>query len=97
MNYLELLKPILSIVLPMIQQLIQSTVVPKLKRKGYEAVNDLVDSKVEDLAQNIGKIKNETNPIKKAALVEGSKLGIEFFRALGNKLIQVADTLEKEI
>jgi|GEM_PF-3442298 len=96
-NLWEILKPILAIVLPTIRHLIESQVVPRLKRKGYETVNNLVDTKVADLAQNVGKIKNETDSAKKTALIEGSKLGIEFFKALGEKLIQVAQTLEKEI
>ncbi len=94
---LEIIKTILTLTLPFIKELIESKVVPKLKRKAYEAVDKKADKLITDLAQNAGKIKNEENPVKKEAYTEGTKLGIATLRAIAEKLIKAAETIEKAI
>lgn len=93
----EAIKAILTITLPFIKQLIESKVVPALKRKAYEAVNKKTDKLIADLAQNASKIKDEENQVKKEAYIEGTKLGIETMRALAEKLNKAADEIEKAI
>lgn len=94
---LEALKIILAIAVPAIKQLFESKVVPRLKRIAYEKVDTRVDDLIHDLAQNASKIANEENPIKKAAYVEGTQLGLLTARAIAEKLNQAADAIEKEI
>ena len=90
----EAIKAILALTLPFIKQLIESKVVPTLKRKAYEAIDKKVDKLITDLAQNAGKIKDEENSKKRLAYIEGTKLGVETLRAISNKLGQAADEIE---
>lgn len=94
---LEIIKALLNLTVPFIQELIKSKVVPFLKRKAYEKVDAKVDSLIEDLAQNASKISAEKDEIKKLAYVEGTKLGIDTLRAIAEKLTKAADEIEKAL
>lgn len=95
MNFAEILSSILVITLPFIKKLIQSTVVPFLKRTAYEKLDNRVDALIQDLAQNAGKIATEDNEAKKFAYQEGTKLGIDTLRAIAEKLNMAANEIEK--
>lgn len=95
MNFAEIIKAILVVTLPFIQELIQSKVVPVLKRKAYETLDLRADRLIKDLAQNASKITAEENEAKKLAYIEGTKLGIEAMRAIADKLAMAADEIEK--
>ena len=95
MNFAEVLSKILVITLPFIKRLIESQVVPYIKRLAYERVDNKVDKLIQDLAQNASKIEAETNEIKKLAYMEGTKLGVETLRAIAEKLTKAADEIEK--
>ena len=97
MELAEIIKTILVLTLPYIKQLIESKVVPMLKRKAYEKVDLKVDNLIKDLAQNASKISSETNEIKRAAYIEGTQLGIATVRAVAQKLNKAADEIEKVI
>jgi hypothetical protein len=97
MDFKEILAVILQITLPFIKELIESKVVPFLKRKAYERVDNKVNDLIKDLAQNASKIKDETDEAKKFAYIEGTKLGIETLRAIANKLDSAADEIEKAL
>ena len=94
---IEIIKPLLIITLPLIQNLIESKVVPTLKRKAYEALDKKADKLIVDLAQNAGKIAEEENEIKKLAYKEGTKLGVETLKALAEKLNKAAIEIEKAL
>ena len=93
----ETLKTILALTLPFIQNLVQSTIVPVVKRKAYQTFDDEANRVIEDLAENAGKIKNEENPIKRTAYIDGTKLGVQTLRALADKLQKASDEIEKAI
>lgn len=95
MNFAEIIKAILVVTLPFIQELVQSKVVPFLKRKAYETLDLKADRLIKDLAQNASKITAEENEAKKLAYVEGTKLGIDAIRAIADKLTMAADEIEK--
>lgn len=92
---LEALKFILTLAIPAIKNLIESQVVPRVKRLAYEKLDDKVDTLIHDLAQNASKIATEDNDVKKLAYTEGTKLGIDTIRAIATKLNQAADEIEK--
>ena len=94
---LQAIKFILTITVPFIKELIQSKVVPTLKRKGYEKLSNKADDIIEDLAQNASKIAKEENDLKKEAYLEGPKLGIDTLRAVAEKLNKAADEIEKAV
>ncbi|MDY6358448.1 MAG: hypothetical protein SPL73_08140 [Cyanobacteriota bacterium] len=94
-NLLNAIQPILEITLPYLAELVKSKVVPYLKRKAYEKADVKANQLIKDLAQNAGKIKDETDPHKKEAYTEGTKLGIETIRAIADKLNKAADEIEK--
>lgn len=94
---LQAIKFILTITVPFIKELIQSKVVPTLKRKGYEKLSNKADDIIEDLAQNASKIATEENELKKEAYLEGTKLGIDTLRAVAEKLNKAADEIEKAV
>ena len=94
-SLLNIIKTILTLAVPYIKELIESKVVPILKRKAYEKANERIDKLIEDLAQNASKIHSETNEVKKNAYIEGSKLGLATLRVLAEKLIKAADEIEK--
>lgn len=97
MDLKEIITVILQISLPFIKELIESKVVPFLKRKAYERVDNKVNALIKDLAQNASKIKDETDETKKFAYIEGTKLGIETLRAIADKLDSAADEIEKAL
>lgn len=92
---LEALKFILTLAIPAIKNLIESQVVPRVKRLAYEKLDDRVDGLIHDLAQNASKIATEDNDVKKLAYTEGTKLGIDTLRAIATKLNKAADEIEK--
>lgn len=94
---LEAIKFILTISLPFLKNLIESKVVPRIKRLVYEKIDDRIDDLIEDLAQNASKIKDEDNEAKKLAYIEGTRLGVDAIRAFAAKLTQAADEIEKAI
>lgn len=93
----ETLKTILALTLPFIQNLVQSTIVPVVKRKAYQTFDDEANRVIEDLAENAGKIKDEENSVKKSAYIDGTKLGVETLRAVAEKLNKAADEIERAI
>ena len=95
MKMKDLLKNIMLFVLPYIQELIASKVVPALKRKGYERLNDLVNDRLEDLANLVDKIKAETNEVKREAHLEGFRLGIKTLRAISKTITDACNKLEE--
>lgn len=97
MNISETLKAILTLTLPYITQLIKSAIVPKLKRQAYEFVDKEADKVIKDLAQNASKIATVKDENKKAAYIEGTKLGLETLRALAEKINKAADEIEKAV
>ena len=97
MNFAEILSTILVITLPFIKKLIESQVVPFLKRLAYEKLDNRVDNLIQDLAQNAAKIEAETNEIKKLAYKEGTQLGVDTIRAIAEKLNKAADEIEKAL
>ncbi len=96
-NLIRILKEILAISTPAIQNLIESSIVPILKRKTYERLDDFVNDRIEDLSELFTKIKNTENEAKRKAHIEGFKLGLETLEAIGNKLIKAAKTLKEEL
>lgn len=86
---------IFGIVEPFIAKLVESVVVPILKRKGYEVFNKSAQNMIADLIKLKTKVTSETNPIKKEAYSEGLALGSATLRAVGNMLIQASDELDK--
>ena len=97
MNVLPIIQTILQITLPLIQNLIESKVVPTVKRKAYQILDDKADKLIKDLAQNASKIATETDSVKKIAYFEGTKLGVDTLRAIAEKLNKAADEIEKAI
>lgn len=97
MNFAEILSSILVITLPFIKKLIESTVVPYLKRLAYEKLDNRADNLIQDLAQNASKIATEENEAKKYAYQQGTKLGIDTIRAIALKLNKAADEIEKAL
>ncbi len=92
---LETIKGILALAVPYILELIKSKVVPAIKRKAYEKLDDKADDIIQDLAQNASKIADEDDDIKKAAYIEGTKLGLDTLRIVAEKLNKAADEIEK--
>lgn len=93
----ETLKVILALAIPALKKLIDSQVVPRLKRLAYEHLDAKVDDLIEDLVQNASKIKTEDNDVKKLAYQEGCELGVEAIRKIAEKLNKAADAVEEEI
>ena len=92
---LQTIRFILSLTLPYLKNLVQSKIIPTLKRKAYEKLDDKANKLIEDLVQNTSKIANEKDETKRLAYIEGTKLGIETLRALSEKLNKAADEIEK--
>ena len=93
----EVLKNILMFCLPYITKLIESKVVPVLKRKAYERLDDFTNDRIEDLGNLVDKIKNENNELKKKAHLEGFRLGVSTLKAVANKLVVACEEMEKAV
>lgn len=93
----EIIATLLAITFPFIKNLIESKVVPAVKRRAYEKLDEKADNLILDLAQNAAKIKDADDSIKLAAYTEGTKLGLEAIRAIAEKLNKAADEIEKAL
>lgn len=82
----EVLKNLLLFAIPFIKELIESKVVPTLKRKAYERLDDFTNDRIEDLAVLVDKINATNDPIKKKAHIEGLKLGVATLKAIAEKI-----------
>lgn len=96
-TFMEIIQIILTITIPFIKNLIESKVVPMIKRKAYETIDGKINKLICDLAQNASKIANETNSVKKLAYIEGTKLGVDTIRAIAEKLNKAALEIEKAL
>ena len=96
----ETILTILKMVLPFIGELIKSEVVPALKRKAYQRLDDSTSDRIEDLSNLVEKINSCTDETKKKAHLEGLKLGIETLTAISSKLnlacAEFSKTLEEK-
>lgn len=97
MNIKEIIQPLLQIALPLIQQFIKSTVIPKIIRKSYERFDTYANDIIESLSDLVEKIKAEENEEKKLAHINGFKLGIKTIRAISNKMLQASECLDDEV
>ena len=88
---------LLTLVLPIIKKLIESKVVPMIKRKAYQRLDDFTNDRIEDLSCLVEKINNCDDEIKRKAHLEGLRLGIEAIRAIGDKLLLAASEFERMI
>ena len=86
---------LLTVVIPVIQKLIESKVVPALKRKAYQRLDDFTNDRIEDLGNLVDKIKACEDERKKQAHLEGLKLGAEAIKAIGEKLTKAAVEFER--
>lgn len=50
MNFKALLSELLAFALPYLKKLIESKIVPALKRKAYERLDDFASDRIEDLS-----------------------------------------------
>ena len=94
---LEILKAILTMALPHIKELVESKVVPVLKRKAYERLDDCASDRIEDLTGLYEKILKTENSAKKEAHLEGFKLGVEAICAIGKKLVDAGEVLKGQL
>lgn len=97
MNFKALLSELLAFALPYLKKLIESKIVPALKRKAYERLDDFASDRIEDLSELLEKIKKTDNEEKKKRHLEGFKLGVEALTAIGEKLQKAGELLAKEI
>lgn len=91
----EVLKNLLMLVIPFIKSLIESKVVPTLKRKAYERLDDFTNDRIEDLGTLVDKIKATDNETKKQAHLEGLRLGTSTLKAIAEKLTVACAEFEK--
>lgn len=89
----EILKELIVMAVPGIKALIASKVVPAIKRKAYERFDDFANDSILSLAKLKEKAEKTEDPVKKAAHLEGLKLGAATIKAIGKKLVKGADKL----
>ncbi len=97
MKFKEAIVKILELALPYLKDLIESKVVPVLKRKAYERLNDFASDSIEDLTELYEKILNTEDEMKKKAHLEGFKLGVEAIGAIGSKLVEASEVLKSQL
>ena len=91
----EVLKNLLLLATPFIKDLIESKVVPKLKRKAYERLDDFTNDRIEDLGLLVDKINATDDEVKKQAHLEGLRLGVATLKAIAKKLAVACAEFEK--
>ncbi len=97
MDLISTLNSILKYSLPFISNLIESKVVPVIKRKAYQKLDSFVDLKIQDLVSLLQKIEDTDDLIKRKAHIEGFILGVEALNAIGQKLLDASNTLKTQI
>lgn len=93
----KFLENLLIVAVPCLKNLIESKVVPAVKRRAYERFDNFTNDRIEDLIALAEKIKTTDNAVKKQAHLEGFKLGLTTLRTIGKKLVQACDELEKAV
>lgn len=93
----KIITTLLAITLPYIQDLIKSKVVPAIRRKSFEAFDKKANQFIEKLLERVENIKSISDEKKKQLMLGGVKLETATLRALGNKLIDVANVLDEEL
>lgn len=91
----EVLKNLLLLAIPFIKDLIESKVVPRLKRKAYERLDDFTNDRIEDLGLLVDKINATDDEVKKQAHLEGLRLGVATLKAIAEKLAVACAEFEK--
>ena len=97
MKFKEIIVKILEFALPYLKELIDSKVVPALKRKAYERLDDFASDRIEDLTELYEKILNTDDEAKKKAHLEGFRLGVEAIGAIGGKLVEASEVLKSQL
>ncbi len=97
MNLKNLIQPLLEMVVPLIRQFIESTVIPKLIRKTYEKFDDYSNEMIEELADLVEKIKATEDEEKRKRHLAGFELGLKTLRTIAEKLVKACDILDKEV
>lgn len=94
MKFKSIIVKILAFALPYIKELIESKVVPALKRRAYEHLDEFASDRIQDLTDLYEKIQTTENATKKEAHLEGFKLGVEAIGAIGKKLVEASECLK---
>lgn len=97
MKFKDLIKPLLVILIPLLQKFIESTVIPKLIRRTYEKFDEYANKMIEKLTDLVEKIQTTQDETKRQRHLEGFELGLRALRAIGEKLISACDILDKEV
>jgi len=97
MNWKTILTKAVTWAWPFIQKMIESKVIPAAIRKMYEFFDVQKNYIVEKLFELFEKWEATLDPIKKAAHLEGLKLGIATIEAIGKSLVEVAEILNKKV
>lgn len=91
----EIIAALLTITMPYIKELIESKVVPAIRRKGFEAFDKKGNQLIQKTLERLEEAKNLNDTNKRNLILGGIKLEIATLRAMGAKLIDVANALEK--
>ncbi len=97
MKFKEIITVLLGFVLPYIEELIKSKVIPAIIRKSYETFDNKANNIIKKLVALLEKIKATDDINKKNRHLEGFTLGVKTIKAIGEKLIKAAEVLEEEL
>lgn len=87
---IEVIKPILSITLPLIARIIEAKFIPPSKEFLYKNLDEAVNAAVESLTKLKTKIKDTDNEFDNIAF----KLGLDVLKATADKIAKAVAILE---
>lgn len=91
------IKGIIIAAFPIIKKLLDEEVIPRLKKRAYEALDNFTDDRIEDLTDLLDKIKETDNEVKKEAHIKGFRLGINTLKAIATKILETCSAMEDEL
>lgn len=97
MKFKELIEPLLSMVVPLIKEFVESKIIPALIRNTYEKFDDAANKMIEKLSDLVDKIQSTNDEQKRERHLKGFELGIKTLRVISEKLTQACDILENEV
>ena len=83
--------------LPFLKKMAEDKIIPLAISKMYEFFDAQSNYIIDKLFELLEKIRTTENPIKKAAHIKGFKLGLAIVEAVGKKLTESAEVLNRAI
>lgn len=97
MGVVDKLKFILTIASPFLGNIMEEKVIPNAIKAGYAILDNFIDNRIEALVELLEKATQTMSPEKREKHLKGFTLGLDFLKAVAEKLTEACNVLSKEL